>query len=109
MSAFKDIVADVVQRTGRWLMLSDVCKHCESAPCQHACPTGAIVYNQFGDVYVQNDICNGCGYCLVACPFGVLGLSDTVHGREGDGRSHKFTLCMDRQVDGLTPSRPQAR
>jgi formate dehydrogenase iron-sulfur subunit len=102
--AFKEKIADDGQGTGRWLMLSDVCKHCESAPCQHACPTGAIVYNQFGDVYVQNDICNGCGYCLVACPFGVLGRSDTVNGREGDGRAHKCTLCMDRQVDGLTPA-----
>src|SRR4051812_37198422 len=68
--AFKEKMAEDTQdgvSTSRWLMMSDVCKHCESAPCQHACPTGAIIYNQFGDVYVQNDICNGCGYCVVAC------------------------------------------
>jgi formate dehydrogenase iron-sulfur subunit len=100
----------------RWLMLSDVCKHCESAPCQHSCPTGAILYNQFGDVYVQNDICNGCGYCVTACPFGVLDRADRLatnvsengdgdpDGPRGDGRAHKCTLCMDRQVDGLTPA-----
>jgi formate dehydrogenase iron-sulfur subunit len=99
-----------------WLMLSDVCKHCESAPCQHSCPTGAILYNQFGDVYVQNDICNGCGYCVTACPFGVLDRADRLatnvsengdgdpDGPRGDGRAHKCTLCMDRQVDGLTPA-----
>jgi formate dehydrogenase iron-sulfur subunit len=85
----------------RWLMLSDVCKHCEDAPCQHACPTGSIVYNDFGNVYVQNDICNGCGYCVVACPFGVLGRADHPHD---DGHAHKCTLCMDRQEDGLTPA-----
>lgn len=85
----------------RWLMLSDVCKHCESAPCQHSCPTGAIVYNKFGDVYVQNDICNGCGYCISACPFGVMGRADSAHD---DGHAHKCTLCMDRQEDGLTPA-----
>jgi formate dehydrogenase iron-sulfur subunit len=81
--------------------MSDVCKHCESAPCEHSCPTGAIVYNQFGDVYVQNDICNGCGYCVVACPFGVIGRAD---GPDHDGHAHKCTLCMDRQVDDLTPA-----
>ncbi|MDB5328207.1 MAG: fdnH [Phycisphaerales bacterium] len=102
--AFKEKMAEETQdgvSTSRWLMMSDVCKHCESAPCQHACPTGAIIYNQFGDVYVQNDICNGCGYCVVACPFGVIGRADTPHD---DGHAHKCTLCMDRQEDGLTPA-----
>ena len=85
----------------RLLMMSDVCKHCEQAPCEHSCPTGAIVYNDFGDVYVQNDICNGCGYCIVACPFGVLGRADNPHD---DGHAHKCTLCMDRQEDSMTPA-----
>lgn len=82
----------------KWLMLSDVCKHCQSAPCQQACPTGSIVYNEFGNVYVQNDICNGCGYCVSACPFGVLGRS------QHDGHAHKCTLCYDRQKGDLEPA-----
>jgi formate dehydrogenase iron-sulfur subunit len=86
---------------GRWLMMSDVCKHCESAPCQQSCPTGAIIYNDFGDVYVQNDICNGCGYCISACPFGVLGRAE---GKQDDGHAHKCTLCFDRQSDDMTPA-----
>jgi formate dehydrogenase iron-sulfur subunit len=83
---------------GRWLMMSDVCKHCLAAPCEQACPTGAILYNEFGNVYIQPDICNGCGYCVAACPFGVITRSDI------DGHAHKCTLCYDRQRDGLMPA-----
>jgi formate dehydrogenase iron-sulfur subunit len=83
---------------GRWLMMSDVCKHCVAAPCQHACPTGAIVYNEFANVYIQPDICNGCAYCIAACPFGVITRSAI------DGLAHKCTLCFDRQRDGLVPA-----
>ena len=82
----------------RWLMMSDVCKHCENAGCLNACPTGAIIRNEFGDVYVQPDICNGCGYCQPACPFGVIEVSHE------DGRAWKCTLCYDRQKDGLEPA-----
>jgi formate dehydrogenase iron-sulfur subunit len=82
----------------RWLMMSDVCKHCVAAPCQHACPTGAIIYNELANVYIQPDICNGCAYCVAACPFGVITRSSF------DGHAHKCTLCYDRQRDGLVPA-----
>ena len=82
----------------RWLMMSDVCKHCAEAPCQEACPTGSLIYNEFGNVYVQQDVCNGCAYCVTACPFGVLDRNSE------DGRAHKCTLCYDRQKDGMTPA-----
>jgi len=85
----------------RWLMMSDVCKHCEDAPCEQSCPTGALIYNEFGDVYLQNDICNGCGYCISACPFGVIGRADA---KGQDGRAHKCTLCYDRQTADMTPA-----
>jgi formate dehydrogenase iron-sulfur subunit len=85
--------------TDRWLMQSDVCKHCANAPCQEACPTGSIIRTEFDTVYVQQDICNGCGYCVVACPFGVI-------ERDGyrDHTAHKCTLCYDRLKDGLEPA-----
>jgi formate dehydrogenase iron-sulfur subunit len=93
-----DVMDDGIATMGKWLMMSDVCKHCEDAPCLKSCPTGSLVYNQFGDVYLQPDICNGCGYCISACPFGVLGRSEV------DGHAHKCTLCFDRQAEGMTPA-----
>jgi formate dehydrogenase iron-sulfur subunit len=56
----------------RWLMASDVCKHCTHAGCLDVCPTGALFRTEFGTVVVQDDVCNGCGTCVAGCPFGVI-------------------------------------
>jgi len=82
----------------RWQFLSDVCKHCANAGCLEACPTGSIVRTEVGSVFVQPDICNGCGYCVVSCPFGVI------DKRPVDGRAFKCTFCYDRQKAGLIPA-----
>jgi formate dehydrogenase iron-sulfur subunit len=82
----------------RWLFQSDVCKHCTNAGCLDACPTGAIIRTEFETVLIQADVCNGCGYCIPACPFGVVD-RDPV-----DGRAGKCTLCYDRLEDGLEPA-----
>ena len=82
----------------RWLMSSDVCKHCTHAACLDVCPTGAIFRSEYGTVVIQQDICNGCGYCIPACPYGVIGQ------RSDDGRAFKCTLCYDRLGDGLEPA-----
>ncbi|MGI5150824.1 4Fe-4S dicluster domain-containing protein [Plantactinospora sp. CA-294935] len=86
----------------RWLMMSDVCKHCTHAACLDVCPTGSLFRTEFGTVVVQQDICNGCGYCIPACPYGVI------DQRKGDGRAWKCTLCYDRIGAGRTPACAQA-
>jgi formate dehydrogenase iron-sulfur subunit len=82
----------------RWLMSSDVCKHCTHAACLDVCPTGALMRTEFGTVIVQEDVCNGCGYCISACPYGVI------DQRKEDGRAWKCTLCYDRLGAGMEPA-----
>ncbi|MFJ3223056.1 4Fe-4S dicluster domain-containing protein [Streptomyces sp. NPDC086783] len=82
----------------RWLMSSDVCKHCTHAACLDVCPTGALFRTEFGTVVVQQDVCNGCGYCVPACPYGVI------EQRPDDGRAFKCTMCYDRLGAGGEPA-----
>jgi len=82
----------------RWVFMSDVCKHCSNAGCLDACPTGALIRTEFETVIVQPDICNGCGYCVPSCPFGVIDRDPY------DGRAAKCTLCYDRLEDGMEPA-----
>ena len=82
----------------RWLMSSDVCKHCTHAACLDVCPTGALFRTEFGTVVVQPDVCNGCGYCVPACPYGVI------DQRKEDGRVFKCTMCYDRLKVGEEPA-----
>jgi len=83
---------------GRWLMMSDVCKHCVQAPCLEVCPTGAIIRTEFDTVVIQSDTCNGCRDCIAACPFGVIDINHV------SGTAQKCTLCYDRISVGLEPA-----
>jgi formate dehydrogenase iron-sulfur subunit len=86
----------------RWIFLSDVCKHCEEAGCLEACPTGSIVRTEVGSVFVQDDVCNGCGHCVVSCPFGVI--DRRPQALPNAGGAFKCTFCYDRQKSGLVPA-----
>jgi len=81
-----------------WLMMSDVCKHCQHASCMEVCPTGAIIRTEFDTVFIQPDVCNGCRDCIAACPYDVIGID------ENRGVVQKCTLCYDRLQGGLEPA-----
>jgi formate dehydrogenase iron-sulfur subunit len=92
----------------RWLMSSDVCKHCTHAACLDVCPTGSLFRSEFGTVVVQEDICNGCGYCVPACPYGVIERRKGEEGTKNVGIAQKCTLCYDRLDAGQRPACAQA-
>jgi formate dehydrogenase iron-sulfur subunit len=83
---------------GRWLLMSDVCKHCVQAGCLEMCPTGAIIRTEFDTVVIQSDVCNGCRDCIGACPFGVIDINPV------SGTAQKCTLCYDRLRAGMQPA-----
>jgi phenylacetyl-CoA:acceptor oxidoreductase subunit 1 len=97
------------------------CQHCADPPCVHACPTSATRQRADGIVTMDYDLCIGCAYCEVACPYQARFLVDERHyayatalanetEREEPARlgvAQKCTYCSDR-VDfglenGLTP------
>ena len=83
---------------GRWLLMSDVCKHCVQAACLEVCPTNAIIRTEFDTVVIQSDACNGCRDCITACPFGVIDINPV------SGTAQKCTLCYDRLQTGMEPA-----
>lgn len=93
---------DVDRAEARWMMMSDVCKHCVNAPCLEVCPTGAILRTEFDTVYIHEPVCNGCRDCIAACPFGVIHVSAEKH------IAQKCTFCYDRLKVGLVPACAQA-
>ena len=86
------------RKDGRWLLMSDVCKHCVHAACLEVCPTGAIIRTEFDTVVIQSNACNGCRDCIAACPFGVIDINPVSHVAQ------KCTLCYDRLQGGMEPA-----
>ncbi|MDX6440165.1 MAG: formate dehydrogenase iron-sulfur subunit [Gaiellaceae bacterium] len=98
---FIDNVPDETLGTGNgaaFLLMSDVCKHCQHASCMDVCPTGAIVRTEFDSVYIQQPVCNGCRNCIAACPYDVIDIDP-----ERDV-ARKCTLCYDRLQGGMEPA-----
>src|SRR5437899_2603247 len=84
-----------------WLMMSDVCKHCQQASCAEVCPTNAIIRTEFDTVFIQQDTCNGCRNCIAACPYGVIGL------REKTGAARRRSPSRSRS--GRWPAAEEVR
>jgi carbon-monoxide dehydrogenase iron sulfur subunit len=75
------------------------CRHCTDAPCIAVCPTEAVKrYRDDGPVLLDEDRCIGCGFCVLACPFGAIDLSVSGKGVV------KCDLCIARTDAGKLPA-----
>jgi len=97
------------------------CQHCAEPPCVPVCPTGATKQRADGLVTMDYDVCIGCAYCAVACPYQARTIvhdHDWYYGRETiqetavrhperEGVAQKCTFCVDKvdlaKEQGLTP------
>jgi formate dehydrogenase iron-sulfur subunit len=98
---FIDNVPDETMGEGNgraFLIMSDVCKHCQHASCMDVCPTGSIIRTEFDTVYIQEEVCNGCRNCIAACPYDVIAID------EDEKVAQKCTLCYDRLQGGMEPA-----
>lgn len=55
--------------TVRRIYIPTLCNHCEDAPCEKVCPSGATYTREDGIVMVNQEKCIGCSACAVACPY----------------------------------------
>ncbi|MCC7166617.1 MAG: 4Fe-4S dicluster domain-containing protein [Rhodospirillales bacterium] len=101
-----------VQRT----FLPVGCMHCDDPPCMHVCPSTATRKRDDGIVVILYELCIGCAYCAVACPYqarfkiqertlayveGATKNEDTCFDPAMLGVAQKCTFCVDRIDDGL--------
>ncbi len=74
------------------------CHHCQDPPCARGCPSGALTKGGDGLVRLHEDLCLGCRYCEMACPFGAPSFD------EDRGVMTKCHLCFHRQEEGRAPA-----
>ena len=96
------------------------CQHCANPPCMHVCPTTATGQRADGIVTIDYDLCIGCGYCAVACPYEArfkVSAADFSFGKQPNasesprfdpskiGVATKCTFCVDRIDAGVAAGR----
>jgi len=79
-----------------------LCNQCENPPCVQVCPVGATFQTGDGVVLVDREWCIGCGYCIMACPYGVRFFHPVYKVAE------KCTFCYHRISKGETTACVQA-
>jgi carbon-monoxide dehydrogenase iron sulfur subunit len=77
-----------------------VCRHCEDAPCMHACIAGAISRTPDSVVTTDRDKCIGCWTCVMVCPYGVIGRHPEEH------KAYRCDRCPDLTLPACVAACP---
>ncbi len=92
------------------------CQHCADPPCMHVCPTTATRQRPDGIVTIDYELCIGCAYCDVACPYqarfliheprrayGATAMQNEIMREDPSrlGVAQKCTFCSDRIDFGI--------
>lgn len=77
------------------------CMHCQDPACVSACFVGALVKTKEGPVLYNPDLCVGCRYCMIACPFDILAYE---YYDPLTPEVTKCTMCFDRIVEDKAPA-----
>jgi len=92
---FQEIPDEEIEKA---FFVPKLCNQCENPPCVQVCPVGATYQAPDGVVLVDRTWCIGCGYCIMACPYGVRFFHPVYHVAE------KCTFCYHRILNGLKPA-----
>ncbi|EAB8791385.1 dimethylsulfoxide reductase subunit B, partial [Salmonella enterica subsp. enterica] len=77
--------------------LSISCNHCDDPACAKVCPSGAMHKREDGFVVVNEEVCIGCRYCHMACPYGAPQFDEV------KGHMTKCDGCYERVAEGKKP------
>jgi formate dehydrogenase iron-sulfur subunit len=91
-----------VNASRNYLFIKMGCMHCGNPACAAVCPTSALLKLPNGVVRVDQNLCNGCGYCSRVCPFQIPQMR-VASELSGQAKTSKCTFCQDRVALGLTP------
>ncbi|MCX2593420.1 4Fe-4S dicluster domain-containing protein [Klebsiella pneumoniae] len=80
--------------------LSIACNHCEDPACTKVCPSGAMHKREDGFVVVNEEVCIGCRYCHMACPYG----APQYNADKGQSRSASSPARCGRWISGQLPN-----
>lgn len=92
---YKDIKEEDISKA---FFVPKLCNQCDNPPCVQVCPVGATYQTPDGVVLVDRAWCIGCGYCIMACPYGARFFHPKYHVAE------KCNFCYHRITKGLKPA-----
>jgi Fe-S-cluster-containing dehydrogenase component len=95
MGGYQDMKREIIDKA---FFVPKLCNQCAKPPCVQVCPVGATYQTAEGVVLVDRKWCIGCGYCIMACPYGMRFFHPVYQVAE------KCNFCYHRITKGINPA-----